>query len=91
VSRLTAQLAAVQSALVPSSGGGPVPPAATSDVSALIRAIKRKSRFAEMHMELLTGIDWEQIDNIGRRSGGVLDPTRLKISLSEASRRRYVS
>ena len=85
MSRLTAQLVALQSALVPSSGAGPVPPAVANDVSALIRAIRRKARFAEMHMELLTGIDWEQIDNIGRRSAGGLDPARLKISLSEAS------
>jgi hypothetical protein len=38
-----------------------------------------------MHMALLIGIDWNQIDELGRRSSGVTDPTRLKIPLSEAS------
>ncbi len=85
MSRLAAQLAALQAALVPSTVGGPVPPAVANDVNALIRAIKRKALFAEMHMALLTGIDWAQIDDIGRRPGGGMEPARLKIPLSEAS------
>ena len=84
MSRLAAQLAA-EAALVPSTVGGPVPPAVANDVNALIRAIKRKALFAEMHMALLTGIDWAQIDDIGRRSGGGMEPARLKIPLSDAS------
>jgi hypothetical protein len=85
VNRLPAQLNALQTALVPSSGSGPVPAALASDIDALIRAIRRKRRFVEMHMALLVGIDWSQIDDLGRRSSGVADPTRLRIPLSEAS------
>ena len=84
MSHLADQLAALQSALIPSIVGGPVPPPAASDIDPLIRAIRRKARFAEMHMALLAGINWEQIDDIGRRSGGV-DPARLKITLSDSS------
>lgn len=36
-------------------------------------------------MALLTGINWEQIDDIGRRPSGGTDPARLRIPLSEAS------
>lgn len=85
MNRLPAQLSALQTALVPSSGGGPVPAALSSDIDALIRAIRRKQRFVELHMALLVGIDWNQIDDLGRRSSGVADPTRLRIPLSEAS------
>ena len=85
MNRLPAQLAALQAALVPPSGSGPVPAALHSDIDALIRAIRRKRRFVEMHMALLIGIDWNQIDELGRRSSGVTDPTRLRIPLSEAS------
>jgi len=84
VNRLAAQLTALQAALIPSTVGGPVPSAVASDVDALIRAIRRKARFAEMHMALLAGINWEQIDDIGRRPGGG-DLSRLKIILSDAS------
>ncbi len=85
MNRLPAQLAALQAALVPPSGSGPVPAALHGDIDALIRAIRRKGRFVEMHMALLVGIEGNQIDELGRRSSGVTDPTRLKIPLSEAS------
>ena len=38
-----------------------------------------------MHVALLEGIDWQQTDNIGRRSGTGLDPVRLRIALADAS------
>jgi hypothetical protein len=84
VSNLTAQLAALQAALIASTVGGPAPPALASDIDAFIRGIRRKARFVEMHMGLLTGVDWSQIDDIGRRPGGGA-PTRLTITLSDAS------
>ena len=84
MNRLRPQLAALQAALLPSTAGGPVPSAVAADVYALIRAIRRKAAFAEMHMALLAGIHWEQIDDIGRKPPGGTDPACLKISLSEA-------
>ena len=38
-----------------------------------------------MHVALLEGIDWQQTDNIGRRSGTGRDPVRLRIALADAS------
>jgi hypothetical protein len=84
VNRLTAQLPALQAAMVPSTAGGPVAPAVANQVDALIRALSRKARFAEMHMALLSGIDWDRIDDIGRRPGGVADRAHLRVPLSEA-------
>lgn len=85
MNRLTAQLPALQAAMCPTTVGGPVPPPVANEVNALIRAISRKARFAEMHMALLTGIDWDRIDDIGRRTGGAADRAHLKVPLSEAS------
>ena len=85
MNRLITQLPALHTAMVPPSGGGPVPAAAVAEVTALIRAISRKARFSEMHMALITGIDWERIDDIGRRSRGAAVPTHLKVPLSDAS------
>lgn len=84
MNRLPSQLGALQAALVPARGGGPVPAALAGDVDALIRAIRRKGRFVEMHMALLAGIAWDRIDDLGRRDGGVADPTHLRVPMSEA-------
>ena len=84
MSRLNDQLDALLAALVPFAVG---PPASgvTGDVEALIKAIGRKERFAQMHVTLLEGINWQQTDNIGRRSSTGSDPVRLRIALSDAS------
>jgi len=85
VNRLTAQLPALQAVMVPATLGGPVPLPAADEVNALIRAISRKAKFAEMHMALLTGIDWDRFDDLGRRPAGATVPVHLKVPLSEAS------
>ena len=85
MNRLTARLPVLQTAIIPSDGGGPVPMAAIGDVVALIRAITRKAKFADMHMALLSGIDWERYDDLGRRPVGNSEPLMLKVPLSEAS------
>lgn len=85
MNRLIAQLPALNTAMAASAAGCPVPPTATAEVDALIRAMNRKARFCEMHMALITGIDWDRIDEIGRRSRGAADPTHLKVPLSDAS------
>ena len=84
MSRLTDQLDALLAALVPFAVA---PPASgvIGDVEALIRAIGRKERFAQMHMALLEGINWQQTDNIGRQSNTGPDVVRLRIALSDAS------
>ena len=82
---VSAQLPALQAAIIPGAGGGPVPPAAVGDVGALIRAIGRKAKFADMNMALLSGIDWDRYDDLGRRLAGNADPVRLRVPLSEAS------
>jgi hypothetical protein len=85
VNRLHPQLRALEVALLPATLPGPIPAAVANDVYALIRAIRRKAGFAEMHMALLAGIRWEQIDGVGRRPAGATLPDRLTIPLSEAS------
>ena len=84
MNRVTARLPALRTAIIPSAGGGPVPMAA-SDVDALIRAIARKAKFADMHLALLSGIDWERYDDLGRRPAWNTEPVKLKVLLSEAS------
>jgi hypothetical protein len=77
VNRLKAQLPALDAAMVPTSAGGHVPVGVNDEVHALIRAINRKARFAEMHLAVLNGINWESsqpvttISNIWRAEGSV--------------------
>ena len=85
MNRVTARLPALQTTIIPPTGGGLVPMTAVGDVGALIRAIARKAKFADMHMALLSGIDWERYDDLGRRPAGNAEPDRLKVPLSEAS------
>ena len=85
MNRVTARLPALRTAIIPPTGGGLVPMTVVGDVGALIRAIARKAKFADMHMALLSGIDWERYDDLGRRPAGNADPVRLKVPLSEAS------
>ena len=85
MNRIRPQLKALQAVLLPTTPGGPIPLTLAGDVDALIRAIGRKAGFAEMHMALLAGVQWERIDEIGRRRAGMADPARLNIPLSEAS------
>ena len=85
MNRVIARLPALQTAIIPPTGGGPVPLSAVAAVDALIRAIKRKAKFSDMHMALLSGIDWERYDDLGRRPTGNAEPVRLKVPLSEAS------
>lgn len=85
MNRLLAQLPALQAALSLPRTGASVLAVSSSDVDALIRAIKRKVMFAETHMALLAGIEWERVDGIGRRTSGGVEPDRLSVRLSEAS------
>jgi hypothetical protein len=85
VNRVHPQLTALEAALLPPAAAGPIPAGITNDVFALIRGMKRKARFAEMHMALLIGINWTEIDEIGRRPAGGIVPAHLRIPLSEAS------
>ncbi len=84
MNRLKARLPAFDAAMIPTNAGGHVPVAVNDEVHALIRAISRKARFAEMHLSVLNGIDWDQCDDLGRRPAGAADPVRLKVLLSEA-------
>ena len=84
MSRLTDQLDVLLAVLVPFTVGLPAS-GVSGDVEALIRGIARKERFAQMHVALLEGINWQQIDDIGRRSGTGPNPVRLRIALSDAS------
>lgn len=85
MNRLKARLPALDAAMVPTSAGGHVPVGVNDEVHALIRAINRKTRFAEMHLAVLNGIDWDQCDDLGRRPAGAADPVRLRVPLSEAA------
>ena len=71
MNRLNVRLPVLRKVLVPSAGRGPVPMAAISDVVALIDAIARKAKFADMHMALLPGIDWERYHDLGRCPAGM--------------------
>ena len=83
MNRLTARLPLLRKAIIPPGGSGPVRMAAIDD--ALIRAIARKAKFADMHVALLSGIDWERYDDLGRCPAGNSEPLMLKVPLSEAS------
>ncbi len=85
MNRLLDQLPALQAALSLPVGTGQIVAASPSDLDALIRAIKRKAIFAEMHMALLVGIDWDRVDGIGRCASGSEERVRLSVRLSEAS------
>jgi hypothetical protein len=85
VNRIRPQLRALQAVLLQTTPGRAIAPAVIGDVDALIRGIGRKAGFAEMHLALLSGVQWERVDEIGRRPAGMTDPARLNIPLSEAS------
>ena len=82
MNRLTARLPVLRKAIIPPGGSGPVRMAAIGD--ALIRAIARKAKFADMHVALLSGIDWERYNDLGRCPSGNAEPFTLKVPLSEA-------
>lgn len=84
MTRLKARLPALHAAMVSTAVGGPVHPDVADEVGALIRAISRKARFAQMHWEVLSGIDWEKCDDLGRRPDATSEPLRLRVELSEA-------
>jgi hypothetical protein len=85
VTRLVPQLLALESVLLSTTTPRPIAPAVAGDVYALIRGIKRKAGFAQMHMAFLAGIRWEEIDQVGRRPPGGNDRACLRIPLSEAT------
>jgi hypothetical protein len=85
VNRLRGQLPALQAALSVPIPPAPAPVANPADVDPFIRAIARKATFADMHLTLLTAIDWDQVDRIGRRVGGGTAPANLVIQLADAS------
>jgi hypothetical protein len=85
VNRLRGQLPALQAALSVPIPPAPAPIANPADVDAFVRAIARKATFADMHLTLLTAIDWDQVDRIGRRVGGATAPANLVIQLADAS------
>ncbi len=85
--RVLIRLPALQAALSLPIPGYPSPLANASEVDAFIRAIKRKARFAEMHIELLQGIQWERVDGIGRRGSQSAEPDFLLVKLGESTLR----
>lgn len=65
---------------------GSTPPIAgnSGDIGALSRSLYRKASFAEHHMAVLAGIDWEKLETLGRRAPGASMPEQLSISLPDA-------
>ena len=59
----------------------------SAGIRPLIRAIAQKSRFAEIHLALLEGIDWGRTEGLGRRSTRTAEPECLCVALPEASLR----
>lgn len=68
------------------SGGG-ARAATPADVDGLVRALRRKASFAEIHSKFFDGIEWDRIDGIGRCSAGATEPERFWVPLKEASLR----
>jgi len=55
------------------------------DADAYIRAIKRKAEFARMHLSVLEGIKWQEVDEIGRMQDVSKGKRRLTVPLREAT------
>lgn len=85
MTRLPRQLPRLQAALTFLPARPQAVPATPADVDALIRAIRRKARFVEMHMAVLLGIEWNHVESIGRRGTGAPTPFGLSVRLSDAS------
>jgi hypothetical protein len=82
---LADRLSALEQVLCVSDlGTRPSMPRSTS-IRPLIRAIARKSRFAQIHLALLEGIDWGRTESLGRRSTRTAEPECLCVALPEAS------
>lgn len=78
---LQSQLAGFESALLTPLAGNPQ----TLEIQAFLRGIQRKIRFVELHSAVLTGIDWERVESIGRRQAGASNRNSLSIALADAS------
>lgn len=81
--RLQAQLPTLQQALMQPSGTALVP-LAIADIVPFIRGIDRKAKFAQLHLALLAGVRWDQMESVGRRTPGGVDANHLSIPLADA-------
>lgn len=79
--QFTAVLPALEMAIAESGNSG----LAAGQVDAYVRAIHRKWKFAKQHLDLLAGIDWRCVGNLGRRMPGSSEPECLVIKLPEAT------
>jgi hypothetical protein len=78
-------LAALQASWFPPGIAGPVSGASAPKADALVRAINRKARFAQMHMAVLTAIDWSELHDIGRQTVSGGNTRQVHVQLQDAS------
>jgi hypothetical protein len=83
--RLRTDVTRLQAALLAPVPGNPLSPDIVTEASAFIRGIERKIRFVEHHAAVLSGVQWDQIERIGRRLQGVNHRNHLTINLADAS------
>ena len=84
---LADRLSALERVLCASDLGTPPSMPKSAAIRPLIRAIAQKSRFAQIHLALLEGIDWGSTEGLGRRSTRTAEPECLWVALPEASLR----
>ena len=84
---LADRLSALEQVLCVSGLGTPPSMPKFPSIRPLIHAIARKSRFAQIHLALLEGIDWGHTESLGRRSTRTAEPECLCVALPEASLR----
>lgn len=82
--QLLSQLEGLNAALVHIMAASQKPGLAPSDIDAHVRAINRKAKFALLHLKILEGIKWRDVDNLGRSSDGIQPPEPLIVKLHEA-------
>jgi hypothetical protein len=84
MNRLPPQLQALKTAWL-ATGTIPAIAATPDEIEAFTRGILRKRQFVEMHLALLRAIDWNVVDDVGRKIAGGPDAVRLNVALSEAT------
>jgi len=85
VRALTDRLSVLEQVLCVPNLGTRNPIAGPADIDPLIRAIKRKAMFADIHWTILQGIDWERIDRVGRCLTPSSGPEHLRVALPDAT------
>lgn len=81
---LRAELPSLKNCLIQvlAGRGGAIPPEVVHNY---VYGIDRKCKFAAVHIQILSGVDWERVDGLGRGHCKTTSPELLRVDLDDAT------